>query len=244
MNFFLPINYGIFGNDIVDLDDPDCSKDHVNDRFIQKICTSYEINFLNQISNFEEKYQCLWSFWSLKESAYKTFSRIYFMPNFRYKDFVIDTISKKIYYKNNELTYHVEYKNNYIFSLTFLYGFYFLNKVINSNLLLVTWIKELENKTLVYLKHSDLIRKYVNSVFFKLLNEETRIYRKFIKDLNIYMPPYLYYKKKFYPISLTHHGRYLMFTMAFRSEFLEIIKNHYSVEHTMFHNNFLILFDN
>ncbi|MCS7204869.1 MAG: 4'-phosphopantetheinyl transferase superfamily protein [Leptospiraceae bacterium] len=90
MNIFLPLDEVWFGNDIVDLEDPDTSLDHLNQRFIQKIGTPNEIeHFFSTLEPLHEKLILLWTIWALKESAYKAISRTLNLHSFRYKDYEV-----------------------------------------------------------------------------------------------------------------------------------------------------------
>ena len=69
------------GNDVVDLREPANSGKSKNSRFLKKILTDTEIEF---IENTERPEAALWSFWACKEAAYKvkkkSFPDIPFIP--------------------------------------------------------------------------------------------------------------------------------------------------------------------
>ncbi|MGA9112130.1 MAG: 4'-phosphopantetheinyl transferase superfamily protein [Smithella sp.] len=69
------------GNDVVDLSEPANAGKSKNSRFLKKILTDAEIEFIN---NTERSEAALWSFWACKEAAYKvkikSFPGIPFIP--------------------------------------------------------------------------------------------------------------------------------------------------------------------
>ena len=69
------------GNDVVDLSEPANAGKSKNSRFLKKILTDVEIEF---IKNTERSEAALWSFWACKEAAYKvkikSFPGIPFIP--------------------------------------------------------------------------------------------------------------------------------------------------------------------
>jgi len=69
------------GNDVVDLREPANTGKSQDSRFLKKILTDVEIDFVKNAENSDE---ALWSFWACKETAYKvikkTFPGIAFLP--------------------------------------------------------------------------------------------------------------------------------------------------------------------
>ncbi len=232
MSIFLTTNDVVYGNDIVDLKDPDASIEHLNSRFIKKICTQNEIHWFFQNENYnKEDLLTLWKIWAIKESSYKAISRIFYIPFFKYKEYIVqqDFLSTK--YKNFLLNNIIYFNLEFVLALSYFYGKINIDKNIKENILFLSWIKKIITNDDSYLKeqnsYSIKIRKYINDTLYDIFQEKTMIYRKFEPEHNIYMPPYLYFKRSFYPISLSHHGRFLLFTLSVREDSFDIItKNH------------------
>lgn len=240
MNIFLNINNAIFGNDIVDLKDNDCSIEHLNPRFINKISTTKEIKnfFKDQYEKNFDNFTNLWKLWSLKESAYKTISRIYYTPVFRYKDYEVQENFKIVKHNNIELKTHIFIDHEYIFTITFLSGMCdYISKQPIENYSFCSFIK-IDKEIINYSKE---IRSFIQFIFKEFFNKKVTIYRHFDIQHKILMPPFLYMEQNFYPISLSHHGRFLAFTVIVDSKkvdffsklFLKLnikkIQNHYII---------------
>ncbi|MFZ2396497.1 MAG: 4'-phosphopantetheinyl transferase superfamily protein, partial [Smithella sp.] len=69
------------GNDVVDLREPANTGKSQDSRFLKKILTDVEMEFVKNAGNSDE---ALWSFWACKETAYKvikkTFPDVAFLP--------------------------------------------------------------------------------------------------------------------------------------------------------------------
>jgi phosphopantetheinyl transferase (holo-ACP synthase) len=223
MNIFLSTSSVVFGNDIIDLNDPDTTEDHLNDRFINKICTENEKEWF-----FKQKdLITLWKIWAIKESSYKVISRMEFLPTFRYKDFEIQKDFINTFYKNHQIINDIYVEPNYILALSYIDQNLSVFKE-DQHFVFVSWLKKdlnliKDNK----IKPSVEIRKYVESTMEKLFFEKTKIYRKYLHKENLFLPPYLYFKKRFYPISLSHHGRFLLFSLALKKHFIDSIDKFY-----------------
>ncbi len=217
MNIFLNINSVIFGNDIVDLMDDDCSIEHLNSRFINKISTLKEKKdiFNDQYEKNSHNFIKLWKLWSLKESAYKTISRIYYIPVFRYKDYEVQDNFTTVKYNNISLKTQIFMEHEFLFTITFLSGMYdLIDKNPLENYSFFSFIKfNNENRS-----HSKEIRNFIQFIFKKFLNKNVFIYRHYDIQHKIRMPPFLYLEQNFYPVSLSHHGRFLAFTIIINSE--------------------------
>ncbi|MFN3604103.1 MAG: 4'-phosphopantetheinyl transferase superfamily protein [Leptonema sp. (in: bacteria)] len=228
MNIFQNTNDVIFGNDIVDLSDNDCSMDHINIRFIKKISTEKEINniFNNSYEKNLSNYLNLWKLWSLKESAYKTVSRIYFIPTFYYKDYEVQNNFSTVNYKKFSLETQIFLAQDLLFTITYYTGKYLLEKKPIRNYVFFSFIKTQKNKT----PNSDSkeIRKFVEGIFFQFLNKQVMVYRHYDIQYKVFMPPFLFIEKKFFPISLSHHGKFLVFTIAINEKNQRFFLNFFS----------------
>ena len=223
MNIFLSTSDVVFGNDIIDLNDPDTTEDHLNDRFINKICTENEKEWF-----FTQKdLLILWKIWAIKEASYKVVSRIEFIPTFRYKDFEIQKYFINTLYKNYKIINDIYVDSDYVLAMSYIYRNISISK---EHLVFVSWLKKDLNLIKDNIKSTVEIRKYVEDTMFKLFFEKTKIYRKYLHKENLFLPPYLYFKKRFYPISLSHHGRFLLFSLALNKNYIDYIfkfyKNH------------------
>ncbi len=233
MSIFLPTSEVVFGNDIVDLNDPDASIQHLNSRFIEKICTQNEIQWFFQSEKFNNNdLLTLWKIWAIKESSYKAISRIFYIPFFKYKEYIIYKDFTYTKYKDYLLDNIIYYNSDFILALTYFYGRVNIDKSIKQNVLFISWIKKIVNNDSNYNNeqdsHSIKIRKYINNTLYNIFQERTMIYRKFEPEYNIYMAPYLYFKKSFYPISLSHHGKFLLFTLSINQDYFSIISKNYN----------------
>ncbi|GIX40542.1 MAG: 4'-phosphopantetheinyl transferase [Leptospiraceae bacterium] len=232
MNIFLSTNDVIYGNDIVDLNVPDTSIEHLNLRFINKICTENEKkNFFSMLEkptkiSLKEMLVNLWTIWSLKESSYKTVSRIYFIP-FRYKEFEVQKGFNNTIYKKFLLNNIIYNNSDFILTLTYFSGKMNLNKTSESHFIFLSWLKIKNELQREYENYSHQIRKYINQTLYNIFKIKTKVFRKYAQEEEIFMPPYLYFDKKFYPISLSHHGRFLLFTLAIKKDNLSIFSNYY-----------------
>lgn len=240
MNIFLNINDVIFGNDIVDLSDPDCSIDHINQRFVDRVCTEKEKNifFKNPLEKNLDNLITLWKLWALKESAYKTISRVYFVPVFRYKDYEVQEKFQKVVYKNLELYTQIFLEDNLLYTITYSFSQYDLNKNPIESFIFFSFIKKNTNKNS---NDSKEIRKFTKEIFFNYFKKHITIYRHYDIQHKVYMPPYLYIDKEFFPISLSHHGNFLVFTLGiqrgkekfllnfFKEFYWKSLDNHYII---------------
>lgn len=233
MEVFQSNNVVIFGSDIVDLDDSGILKDHYKIRFIRKICTKREIQWF-----FENDYDFhlkLWKIWAIKESTYKAVSRILFEPVFRYKEYEVQDNFFITNYKDLNFNNVIYSTSEFILALVYFYSRMNIDKSINHDFLFISWIKrvmEITSDSNQYESYSKKIRKFFNNTFYKIFQEKTFIYRKYEPKHKVFLAPYFYFKKSFYPISLSHHGKFFLFTIAIKKEsFLSIInsivnKNH------------------
>lgn len=78
--------YSLLGNDIVDLSHPDATSIH--SRFSERICTDAEYEQLRGFpKNSQDWLIRLWTYWSIKEAAYKAVKGFDTGLKFRWKDF-------------------------------------------------------------------------------------------------------------------------------------------------------------
>ncbi len=239
MNILYLKNNFIFGNDIVDLKDPDASIEHLNERFINKICTPKEKQFFFYSFKQDITYnKLLWSIWSLKESGYKAISRIYHIPYFRYKDYEISENLKNIIYKDFILNNFIYSNDLFIFSVVYSNNKSFLKNTYIENDILISWIKKLDNNQ--NKNHSLLIRKYIYNSLLNIFNLKSRIVREYDSKNKIYLAPYIYIHKNYFPISLSHHGKYISFTLSMDRNAINLLLEIYKNKIKFFNNHYII----
>ena len=187
------------GNDIVDLKQAATESNWQRKGFLEKIFTPLEQSYIAEAVVQE---QMVWKLWSMKESAYKIYTRQYggrfFAPQQLKCVLLAGQLGKVCI---NNLTYQTStiVTKNYIYSIARTKNSE--NPVFFSHSFR---IPEVDQDKFVY--------KKIISVYAEAWQKQKE-YLTLIKDIN--GAPLLYSKKERskIPVSITHHGRYAAFTI-------------------------------
>jgi phosphopantetheinyl transferase (holo-ACP synthase) len=192
----------VTGNDIVDRKAAAAESNWQRKGFLQKIFTSVE---LEQINNAAEPEKTLWRLWSMKESAYKIFSRQTGNRFFAPQKFCSHIINER------EGTVHAEgkfYQTITCCTEDFIYSTAKLSGVDKPPLVNNCFrIRDTENFRLQPFLYTEIISSYI-SITGK---EETGI--RLIKDKTGAPSLFCRSSNDPIPLSITHHGRYAAFTI-------------------------------
>ena len=89
------------GNDVVDLREPANAGKSRNSRFLKKILTNAEIEF---VQNAKDPDATLWSYWACKETAYKVIKKSCLDAAFLPRQWTVTFKSTKSKYSDGEVT--------------------------------------------------------------------------------------------------------------------------------------------
>lgn len=242
MNFFLKTDTVIFGNDVVDLTDPDTSISHLHYRFIEKICTDKEKSFFfPDLEKSFEKLLLLWKLWAIKEASYKAISRVREIPVFRYKDYEVFPLMKFTRHEKIRFINDVYFERdlNFLLALSYTPTVFTLERRLPEAIFFISWMKMVTDEESRNM--SKTTRKFLSGIFHSVFSKKVRICKKFDRNRKIFSPPWLYYNREFLPVSLSHHGRFTLFTLGvtgkgyrmlydiYSSRMLKISKRHYLI---------------
>jgi phosphopantetheine--protein transferase-like protein len=185
----------MIGNDIVDLKQAAKDSNWRRPRFLDKVFTQKEQEFI-RLS--EDQHQMVWLLWSMKEAAYKIhvqqYRRRFFNP--KKLECTIDfddkgkvKIDKEVYYTNSIFT------EDYIYTIANRD----LNQEVNSSVF--------KSEIAIYKVQSDTLKQQVLKSISETQNIELNLLNIKKTDLGI---PEIFHNSKKLPIdfSLTHCGNY------------------------------------
>lgn len=188
----------LIGNDIVDLKDVDAYPPSENEKFLNRVFRKEE---QDHIFASDDPRKTLWTFWALKESAYKAWKRKHPKMIFSPKSMKVDFVKNKIiHHTYGRLTYRVDDGNGDWVAV------YVFKPRIEKCSRLLHWIGEVSRlsrgsynssaaaRTLVTEKMSDLWSQPQESI------EVTRELPPVVKAKNT---------GEIQPVSLSHHGRFV-----------------------------------
>lgn len=180
----------MIGNDVVDLKAAENESNWKRAGYLQKTFTDEE-QFL--ILNATQQSSMLWLLWSIKEAVYKANFRENPVYEYAPLKFKIDKLKQKA----NRIETEIMYQNNLYFSSSFVYKNY-----IHS--IAYRFHEDFENIKYISLKNYS--KNYLEELKSKglILNSE-----EIFKDE--FGVPYLLNKENNlrFPLSISHHGRYL-----------------------------------
>jgi phosphopantetheine--protein transferase-like protein len=198
------------GNDVVDLKDAENLGKSGNSRFLKKILTDAEIEYVKNADNPEA---ALWSIWACKETAYKVIKKSFpdaaFVPR-RWQ--VVFTKSKSEYSEGEVVALGKDRVYIRLFSNTqYVHCVGAANvKVLDKLIWRVESLPEEKNiNPSIYLRH--LLRQNLAQCFSLNFNQ---IKIKRIRQNGELQPPRVYVddKKTDIDISLSHDGRFVAYT--------------------------------
>lgn len=185
----------MIGNDIVDLKQAAKDSNWQRPRFLDKVFTAEEQQYIHKETN---PFEMVWLLWSMKESAYKAYLQKEGVRFFNPKILVCELISKtEGYVSINKIKFKIQSKvtKGYIYSLAFQEDPNFYKSKIF----------EVENANLGIqsnLNHNAILKAFsdIKNVLFENLK---------IKKNKIGIPK-LFLKNEEQPdlFSMTHHGNY------------------------------------
>ena len=189
----------MIGNDIIDLNVAGINSRWKEQRFLDKIFSAEEQDFIRSES---DQFQNIWRLWSMKESAYKIMSRSDGIVRFNPKDFkctVRNFTEGQVIYENTTISTLTELNPNYIQTTAFS----------NSN-----WTSRV-----FPLFHSDVksqhleMYQHVIKIYSDLKNvAQTKVD---IRKMNAGVPQlYIDGILQKEQLSITHHGRFGAFAIA------------------------------
>ena len=200
--------YSLLGNDIVDLSHPDATSIH--SRFSERICTDAEYEQLREFpKNSQDWLTRLWTYWSIKEAAYKAVKGFDPGLKFRWKDFdgalepgkvrCPHGISLTVFTNAPEMSLSTQ---PYIH--TIVYNPYFLRTSMHAHVDVISSIKA---------DVSDEIRK----IFVKNISQQFNVSPDRVSwSRNISGAPVCSVSRTFllFNISFSHHGMYMGYVLV------------------------------
>ncbi len=190
------------GNDIVDIAMAAAESNWKRKGFLEKIFTLQERQYVQEAPQPDKM---VWTLWSMKESAYKIYTRQYggrfFAPQKIQCTLLTPysgqaTINKIIYHTTTSIT------NNYIYSIARLIDFEvhpFINQCFYSGGGLYARQPKLTNERIISC-YATVISKGKDN--FSIIKDNNGVPTLFCKEEKISIP-----------VSITHHGRYAAFTI-------------------------------
>lgn len=178
------------GNDIVDLDEALKSSDWQRPRFLDKLFTELEQNYIKKA---KDPFLMVWRLWSIKEASYKLYTQIHPSRFYNPKGFECSLDDNSAIVKFKGFQCHVETRltPNYVIS----------EARINK--------KKLSSVIVKFMSTDQ--KDFSEELKLRLLNYVGNSYRLTKNEFNI---PTLNDGKKHINVSLTHHGNYGAFAIG------------------------------
>lgn len=217
-----------FGSDVVDLNiEKDRSYSQLQ-RYSKKICTDSELSILADSKTDFEFEQKLWRIWSLKESSYKASQRKQGERRFKYRDFDVAANFEVV---TDQKTSQLLTVTTLPFDSAIVSVAYFeaqssggrnaslvqVNSIRIDRPVIVSWLDNVSaNLDQSFQHHSWAVRQQLKEILFKLIDIEANQYsvnRRSNDNGDLY-PPELIIKDQVFPISFSHHGKYLLTTLV------------------------------
>ena len=178
------------GNDIVDLKEAQHASNWQRTRFLDKLFTESEQDY---IINAENPFKMVWRLWSIKEASYKLYTQLYPSRFYNPKGFecVIENTSGSVKFKDFQCYVETKETSNYIISEA-----RFTKQELRS--------KIVKFKTTNHKAQSEALKT-------KLLHFIGKAYRIQKNEVGV---PTLSNGKQHLNISLTHHGSYGAFAIG------------------------------
>ena len=191
----------MIGNDIVDLKQASIESNWERKGFLNKIFTQKEKEY---ILTSQDSHKMVWRLWSMKESAYKIYTKEYQKRLFNPKSFQSEIL--------NDSEGKVNIENSTYFTISNIGMNYIYTTSVSSVMKRITT----RFFTTKINDHRALSHKcYTN--LKKTVASQTRIKQEAltVKKDNIGVP-YLYFNNEFLdvPFSITHHGNYGAFVIS------------------------------
>ncbi len=179
------------GNDIVDLAEAEKSSNWKRPRFLDKIFTPKEQQF---IYNSENPFYSVWQLWSMKEAAYKLYTQLHPSRFYNPKSFECSILNgnQKVSYNDFECFTQSKITSKYIISEA---------RLMSSDM----------SSEVVELKESNPKIKSITttSALIKSISEKFEISKKDLKlKKSEFGIPTVYFNTQKISVSLSHHGNF------------------------------------
>jgi phosphopantetheinyl transferase (holo-ACP synthase) len=188
----------VTGNDIVDIKIAAAESNWKKKDFLDKIFTTQEQQYIKESATADEM---VWKLWTMKESAYKLYTRLYGGRFFAPQKFSCTLLT--------ETTGNVEYGNdcyqtNTIATKDYIYTTARATGIVNPDFINDSFIlpKTKDQQRFIYKKITDRYNSITGTV-----NKNTAI----LKGKNGI--PFLHCDNMQIPVSITHHGHFAAFTI-------------------------------
>lgn len=199
------------GNDIVDLKESDSDLGSYNKKFISRVLCGQEQkifpgDLFSQQSKSDKQYKkwqtLFWSYWALKEAAYKAVKRIMPEAYFSPKEFVVSEDLEAITYRDIVLHSGVEKTNDFIHAIAHISNSQGPTPGADEYHCKIDNIQDEDN---IEKRKSLLVRQKLQKDLAKRYSTEPESI--VVKTLNSL--PLLCIAGKHYLLSFSHHGRYI-----------------------------------
>ncbi|MDH5721532.1 MAG: 4'-phosphopantetheinyl transferase superfamily protein [Spirochaetia bacterium] len=182
------------GNDIVDLKDNDSDLITYHNRFFSRVLADEEYRFLidNRSNKIEKK--MFWTVWAIKEAAYKAIKRIDDKAIFQPKKYIVSENFNHVKYQDKKLQCIYDINEEFIHVIC-----------MNEN---IKQMKE-ENKIRYFTEFIDEKKSPGLNVRDRIKDELKAFYNLDIDLLFKNRVPFYELKNQKYPVSISHHGRYI-----------------------------------
>ncbi len=187
----------MIGNDIVDIAETKRTSNYKRSRFLEKLFTEQEQQFIH---NSEDTFLMVWRLWSMKEAAYKLYTQIYPSRFYNPKGFECSTKGDigKVNYKDFECYVSSKTTSQYILSEAHLCK------------------SEMLSKTVVLKDKNPKSQSETNrSMLLKAISKQYKqpIYSIHLKTSKFGIPK-VFLGSKTINVSMSHHGNYGAFAIA------------------------------
>jgi phosphopantetheinyl transferase len=186
----------MIGNDIVDIEEARVRSNWQRPRFLTKLFTIKEQNY---IQNSRTPFLMVWYLWTMKEAAYKLFTQLYKGRFYNPRGFecFVDAASGIVRYKDFQCETKTQITEDFIISEARLKPDHFSSKVI---------VFETNNSKV----QSNYLKKQVLS-YFKVLHPNSD---KLQLEYSEFGVPTIQTNSGSHYFSLTHHGRFGAYAIA------------------------------
>jgi phosphopantetheine--protein transferase-like protein len=185
----------MIGNDIVDLAEAKLKSNWQRPRFLDKLFTQKEQEYIQKSNN---SYAMVWSLWSMKEAAYKLYTQSYPSRFYSPKEFKCDIKNLKVEYKDFECFVKSKKTSKYVISEARLQE------------------RDMTSTTLIF-NHTDINKqsKFLKSKIIKLISEKYQIHKEKLSFYkNEFGIPMVKFNSEYINVSLAHHGNYGVYAIS------------------------------
>jgi phosphopantetheine--protein transferase-like protein len=185
----------MIGNDIVDIAEAKLKSNWQRPRFLDKLFTLKEQQYIQSSDN---SFVMVWKLWSMKEAAYKLYTQLQPSRFYNPKAFECDLENSKVSYKNFECFVKTEITSKYIVSEACLKEIGMTSKAL-------------------FFNHTDTLKqsKVLKSKIIKLITDKYQTQRENLSfHKNEFGIPMVKFNSEYINVSLSHHGNYGVFAIS------------------------------